>query len=328
MTTIRDVAARAGVSTATVSYALNQPERVNPALRARVEEAARALDYFPDRAARTLRTRRSDLISLIVPDVANHFYAAMARGVHDAIKPRNLHVILSNTDAVAQEERYFLRAMAAQRAAGAIVVPFQLDPEALRRACPPGTPVVVCGAPEVSGDLPSVYTDDEGGAREAVAYLLSSGHRRVAYLGGLPHTPPTTRRYRGYLQAHTGAGVTPDPALCISGDFHRADGEAAMERLLAGPPFDALFAVNDLVAIGAMRMARRHGLRIPDDVAIVGLDDIDEAEIVEPPLTTIRQPSYESGHTAGELLLDLLDGREGVPLHRALPCSLIRRASA
>jgi LacI family transcriptional regulator len=328
MATIREVAARAGVSIATVSYALNRPERVNPAQRARVEEAASALDYHPDSAARTLRTRRSHLVSLIVPDVANHFYAAVARGVHDAIKPRGLHVMLGNTDALAEEERYFLRAVSVQRAAGAIIVPFRLDPEALRRACPPGTPVVVGGAPEVSGDLPSVHADDEGGAREAVAYLLSTGRRRIAYIGGIPRTPPTERRHRGYLQAHADAGMTPDPALVVTGDFHRADGESAMERLLAGPAFDAIFAANDLLAIGAIRTARRHGLRIPDEVAIVGLDDIDEAEIVEPPLTTVRQPSYEFGYTAGELLLDLLDGREGVPLHRALPCTLIRRESA
>jgi len=328
MATIREVAACAGVSTTTVSYALNRPERVNPILRARVEEVARALDYHPDGAARTLRTRRSHLVSLIVPDVANHFYAALARGVHDAMKPRGLHVVLGNTDAIADDERYFLRSVGVQRAAGAIIVPFRLDQAALRRACPTDTPVVVLATSEIAGDLPSVIADDQGGAHLAVAYLLTAGRRRIAYIGGLPGTPPTERRLRGYLEAHTEAGIEADRALITMSDFQRDGGRQAMRHLLAGPRFDGLFAANDLMAIGAIQTARRQGVHVPEDIAIIGLDNIDEAEIIDPPLTTVNNPSYEAGRAAGELLLDLIDGREGVPRHRVLPCTLIRRESA
>lgn len=329
MSTIRDVATRAGVSITTVSYALNRPGRVSPALRARVEDAVRQLDYHPEGAARALRTRQSPLVSLIVPDVANHFYAALARGLSDVVTTHGLQVVLGNTDSREEDERTFLRNVAVQRMRGAVIVPFHLQADALRRACPTDMPLVVIGGSHIAGDLPAISIDDSGGAHEAVSYLLATGRRRVAMLIGQPDTPPSRHRHAGYVRAHVEAGLHPDPALSVASDFQQTGGEKAIEHLYRqGLSFDAVFAANDLIAIGAARALRRQGLRIPDDVALVGFDDIDEAEIIEPALTTVRQPSREIGRAAGELLLDLADGRANVARQQMLTCTFIRRDSA
>lgn len=329
MATIREVAARAGVSTTTVSYALNHPDRVTEELRARVEEAVRDLDYRPNGTARALRTRRSQVVALIVPDMANHFYARLARGVHDVVKPHGFHVTVGSTDADEADERYFLREVAAQRVAGVIVVPFRLSSGAVRRACGQDLQVVAVAPVEGDASVPTLSFDDEGGAEQAVAHLLGRGRRRIAFVGGLTDTPPSRRRYAGYRRAHERAGMPIDPRLQLYADFQREGGEQATMRLLdGGIAFDAIFAANDLMAIGAMRALQRRQIRIPRDVAVVGLDDIDEAEIVEPALTTVRQPAYEAGRCAAEMLIARIDGRPETAAHIVLPTTLIVRESS
>lgn len=329
MSNIREVAARAGVSVATVSYALNRPERVTPELRLRVEQAVRALGYRPDGTARALRTGRSQLISLIIPDVANHFYAQLARGVHDVLKPRGFHVTVGSTDADPEEEDYFLRAISLHRAAGAIAVPFRLSLADVGHICDPTTPIVLLAQPDADVPITCIDIDNEGGADQAVTLLLAQGRRRIAYIDGLSGTPPSRRRYAGYLQAHDRAGALVDPHLRVYGDFQRAGGERAMADLLdTGLAFDGIFAANDLQAIGAMQALCRRGLRVPDDVAVVGFDDIEEAEIVGPALTTVHQPSYEAGRCAAELLLRQIDPPGERPGSVVMPTFLVRRASA
>jgi LacI family transcriptional regulator len=329
MATIRDVAALAGVSTTTVSYALNRPDRVTDEMRLRVQEAVRSLNYRPDGAARALRTGRSHLVSLIVPDVANHFYAAMARGVADTVKPRGLHVVVGSTDAEAAEEIYFLEESVLQRAAGIIVVPFRLTADTVQSVAGRDMPIVLVSGEIGAVEMASIYHNDIGGIEQAVQHLLQQGRRRIAFIGGLANTPVSARRYSGYMVAHRQFGVSVDPRLHVTADFKRAGGEQAMQSLLVnGVAFDAVSAANDLMAIGAMRVLRRHGLRIPQDVAVVGYDDIDEAEIVDPALTTVRQPAYEMGQLAATLLLQHIDGDPQTHTHIAIPTTLVVRDSA
>ena len=328
MATIRDVANLAGVSTTTVSYALNKPDRVTDELRLRVEEAVRALNYRPDGPARALRTGHSHLVSLVVPDVATHFYAAMARGVADTIKSRGLHVVVGSTDAEAAEEVYFLEESALQRAAGIIVVPFRLTPDQVLDACGRDVPIVVIGPRVGNVEIASIAHDDTGGVQQVVEHLLRQGRRRIAFISGLTDTPASDRRHAGYLAAHEHFRIPIDQRLHVTGDFKRTGGEQAMLELLAtGVDFDAVSAANDLMAIGAMRVLRRRGIRIPQDVAVVGYDDIDEAEIVEPALTTVRQPAYEAGQLAAELLLKHIDGAPQVHTHISIPTTLVVRES-
>jgi DNA-binding LacI/PurR family transcriptional regulator len=302
---------------------------VTEELRARVQEAVRALDYRPNGTARALRTRRSQLVALIIPDVANHFYAQLARGVHDAIKPHGFHVTLGNTDAEAAEELYFLREVARQHAAGAIAIPFRLSADQVRDACGRAMPLVVIAPIEPDSGVASIEHDDLGGVAQAVRYLIAQGRRRIVFINGLLDTPPSRRRHAGYLRAHEEAGLTPDPLLQAQGDFKLEGGEHAMRRILeSGAPFDAVSAANDLMAIGAIRALRARKIRIPEDVAVVGYDDIEEAQIVEPALTTVRQPAYETGHAAATLLLKHIEGEPQTTTHLVLSTTLVIRRSA
>jgi DNA-binding LacI/PurR family transcriptional regulator len=267
-------------------------------------------------------------VALIVPDVANHFYAVLARGAHDTLKMRGFHIMLGSTDADGAEERYFLREMATQRAAGAVIIPFQLDAHSIRKICG-SIPVVASAQFDADAGLSQVTFDDQGGAFQAAAYLLSIGRQKVAYIGGAPGTSPAARRHRGYVEAHTALDLQPDPRLEASGDWRHAGGASAMAEILArNIPFDAVFAANDLMAIGALSILRRAGRRVPDDVAVVGFDDIDEAAITEPALTTVHQPAYEMGQRLAELLLAQIDG-QSVPGELIITRgTLIFRASA
>jgi len=329
MATMRDVALRAGVSTATVSHVLNNSGRVTVEIHTRVVEAIRELNYQPNNVARALRTQRSQLVSLVIPDLANHFYAILARGVQDTLKPRGYHVMLGNTDYERLEEEYFLRTAALQHAAGVIVLPFRLDTATARQLCGPDLPVVQIGRPIGDAILPYVYANNVGGAQQAVTYLLEQGRQRIAHIGGLPDTPPARERWQGYVQAHRNVGIEPDPRLHITADFLRTGGETAMRSLLEkGLQPDAVFAANDLMALGALHVLHQAGIRVPEEIAVIGFDDIDEAEFAEPPLTTVHQPTYDIGRHAAELLLMHIDQQAPASNHMILPCTFVRRFSA
>ncbi len=195
--------------------------------------------------------------------------------------------------------------------------------------CGGDIPIVVIGPKVGNIEIASISHDDAGGVEQAVLHLLEHGRRRIAFIGGLSDTPASDRRHAGYLAAHLKFGIPADPQLRVTADFKRTGGEQAMLTLLdSGVTFDAVSAANDLMAIGAMRMLRKRGLRIPQDVAVVGYDDIDEAEIVEPALATVRQPAYEAGQLAAGLLLQHIDGHPQTHAHLMIPTTLVLRDSA
>ncbi|HEX2037219.1 MAG TPA: LacI family DNA-binding transcriptional regulator [Chloroflexota bacterium] len=310
-TSIKDVSRAAGVSISTVSHVLNGTRYVSAELRRRVEEAISRLDYRHNGLARSLRTRRSYAVGLIIPDVTNPYYPQIARGVQDTAAAAGYWVFLCNSDRRPETEVRLLTALEQRRVDGVLLDASWPTPDLLQAIRRAAVPVVLVGSRIDEPDLDVVTVAPNGGL-EAVRHLIGAGHRRIGLIGGPPVGPPVSGGTRlakagGYLLALEEAGLPLDPQLIVQGDYTREGGAAAMERLLALPePPTAVFAGNDLMAIGALAAARRAGRRVPQDVAVVGYDDIPEAAATTPALTTVAVPKYEMGTAAATLLLERL----------------------
>jgi LacI family transcriptional regulator len=304
--TIAEVADVAGVSRTTVSHVISGNRPVAQATRERVEVAIKELGFRPNGLARSLRVRRTDTVALIIPDITNPYYPVLARGLDDALPGHR--TLICNTDAARTREIDFAADAFDRHVDGMVLVAFQIGAGDLREIVESGLPVVSIGASIDDPRVDIVLTDDEHGAFEAARYLIERGHRRIGMIGGAEG--PGHRRAAGYRRALDEAGLASDPGLTAIAEWTRRGGQDAMRRLVSlhDRP-TAVFCANDLMAIGAMDVARDGGLSIPGDLALVGYDDIEAATLVNPPLTTVVNPAYEAGQAAGGLLLDRMSGR-------------------
>jgi LacI family transcriptional regulator len=328
-----DVARAAGVSQATVSYVLNGNTSVSvpDETRQRILSAAEMLSYVPDYAARSLRTQKTHTIAAIIPDINNPFYPTFARGIQDVVRHHNYDLILYNTDELAAEERKCLRSVQRGRVDGIIIVPFHSKPEELQRLTETKIAEVVVVSPiygPYSDLLNTVGADDRAAAQVAVEYLIQKGHNRIAMVVG-KDGPPRQTRIEGYRLALANAGLAYEH-VAYGGNFTEEGGYVAMRRVLeSGQRPTAVFAANDLMAIGAMRAMREVNLRIPQDMAVIGIDDIPAARLVTPALTTVSQFAEQLGRRAAEILFENLDGkRVGQLIHAETLFQLIIRDSA
>ena len=304
--TIRHVARRAGVSTATVSRALSGSGPVRARVAARVKAAARALGYEPNRIARSLRVRRTRMAGVLIPDVQNPFFTAVVRGVEDVLQAEGWTLLLGNSDDHPERERSCLGTLRAEGAAGVVLVP-GLPAAAYRAIVSAGLPLVAIDRAPEGLDVDRVTVANVEGARRAVAHLISLGHRRLGFIGGPAGLSTAAERLEGYEAALAETGLRRPAGRIEEGDFRPSGGRAAMARLLArAAPPTAVFVANDLMTLGAYEAIRARGLRVPRDVAVVGFDDAPWAEWLHPPLTTVAQPAYELGATAARLLLERL----------------------
>ncbi len=326
--TIAQVAAAAGVSPTTVSHVLTGRRRVGSTTRERVEGAVRQLGYRPNIVARNLRTKQSHMIAIIVPDITNPFYTVLARGLADRVEGDGYATYVCNTDATAHRERKFIQDVVDRGVDGLAMA--SVDGASTEIVAPvrSGTPIVCLGDSVDHPEVDRVTPDDEGGSRAATLHLLGTGAQRVAMIQGAAGSGLS--RVQGYRRALTEAGRTFDAAMVRDGQWTRAGGRDAMRSLLAVDPApDAVFCANDLMAIGAMDAIREHGLTIPRDLRLVGFDDVDAAAMVTPTLTTVRNPSYDAGGAAGDLLLSRILGRHTAARRTVvLPCRLVVRESA
>jgi len=328
--TIYNVASRAGVSTATVSRALNGTAKIAPATRQAIDEAVRELGYRPNGLARSLRTKSTQTIALLLPDITNPFFPRLVRGVQVAARRRGYLMLLASAEGDAAGEQDYLELFRANAVDGALLVGVSIPSEQITRVVAEGFPIVSLDRDIDCPDVPLVQVDNREGARTAVEHLLQLGHRRIAHIGG-PHGLNISReRLAGYREALTSARIAVDPALIVEGDYEETGGAAAAARLLdSGVHFTAVFAANDLTAIGAMDALHERGLQVPDDVSVVGFDDLRLAAYVSPGLTTVHQPAAEIGERAAGILIDIIRGRRraGRVGHVVLPPHLVERAS-
>lgn len=331
--TLEEVARRAGVSRATVSRAINGGARVSPEVRHAVERAIAELGYVPNRAARSLVTRRTDSVALVVPEtgakfVNDPFLTGALQGVTGGLAGTEFQLVLLIAHQAGDTDR-LLRYLRSGHVDGALVVSHHREdhlPTELTRA---GLPAVFLGRPLEQGEAVVTYVDSDnvGGGRAATEHLVRRGCRRIATIAGPQDMPPGVDRLAGWRGALRDARL-PDDAVAY-GDFTVESGAAAMTSLLAQrPDLDAVFVANDLMATGAMRVLRESGRAVPDDVAIVGFDDSLLAAATEPPLTTVQQAAERLGQRMAELLLQRLRGEPLRPGGEILPTELIVRASA
>jgi LacI family transcriptional regulator len=334
---IKDVAARAGVSIGTVSNVLNRPEVVRAATRMRVEQAIDELGFVPNGSARQLKAGRSTIVAYVLLDAGNPFFTDVARGVEHAVRKEGLSLFLCNTDQDATREDEYLRDLAELRVRGLLITPTDTASAKLLNLRSKGIPVVLLD--RVLDDdrrhWCAVGVDDVHGGDLAVEHLLDGGHRRLCFVGGPHSIPQVADRQTGAARAIERAGLAPDALTSLpTTGLGFNDGRLAGERLLGLPTNrrpTAAFCANDLVALGLLQHLTRAGLRVPDDIAIVGYDDIEYASAAAVPLSSVAQPRYELGRAAAELLLDEARADQGADHeHRQLVFApeLIARASS
>lgn len=321
MPTIGDIAARAHVSTATVSHVINDSAYVSPKLRERVLRAVREVDYHPNWMARSLRTKHTKTVGMIVADITNPFFASVVRGAEDLLNQEGYTLIIGNSDNDPAKEESYHHAFTTKRADGLLLVisPAANIPEYLRRHNLEEQPIVYIDRwyRGLHGD--SVLVDNLTGSAEGVELLLASGHERVAILTG-PMLNLTARvRLKGYEQALKQHGLEIDPKLIREGRFDVASGyELTKELLSLSPRPTGLFSSNGLMTIGCLRALRELGIRCPQEVALVGFDDMDFFDLTIPQVTVVAQPGYDLGATAAETLVKRLSGRATRSYHRTL----------
>ncbi|GAA3753989.1 LacI family transcriptional regulator [Spinactinospora alkalitolerans] len=306
---IGEVAARAGVSPGTVSNVLNRPERVAEATRRRVEEAIRELDYVRNSSGSSLRSGRTDSIGLLVLDVTNPFFTEVARGVEDEATAEGLAVLLLNSAERADRQRRSLRLLAEQRAAGAVVMPIDDDLSDLLWLRQRGISWVLLDRGDIEVEEGcSVCVDNHAGGLAAGRHLISLGHERISFVSGPFAIEQCRDRLAGLRSACAEAGLDPHEAVRVveTPQLNARSGEDAAEAVLAGGPRrrpQAVFCANDQLALGLLKSLGRRGIRAPEDISVMGYDDIDVASLIHPGLTSVAQPKYEMGRAAMRLLL-------------------------
>jgi len=309
--TIRDVARDAGMSVATVSRAIRYPHLLSKDTLEKVNAVIAQLGYRPNLAAQNLRGTKTDLVLIVVPSLSP-FFLEICRGAEAAAGESGYNVLMGHTGRQIERERHLLEETDAGRADGAIVVT-SVDLLALTGSgrLPPA--ILALDVSNGTG-LPIVRADHTAGAEEATLYLAGLGHRRIAHIKGSAASGMTQHRLEGYLAALQKCGLAAAPGLIVDGDFTLESGEAAMETLLTLEERPtAVFAANDQMALGAIRTLRRAGLRVPEDMSVIGFDDERIAALYDPPLSTVRIPTYEIGYWAMKQMARLLAGEKVEP---------------
>jgi len=329
--TIQDVAKYAGVSVATVSHVINNTHYVSPELSQRVDEAIRALNYQPNKLARALNRRDIPLLALIVPDISNPYWSSFSRAVQDIADPCEYSVIVCSSDGLYEREKRFLRSLSGL-IGGIIIHPYHVTLADVNQLIGGKIPVLILGDFISDEAQPQnwdqVASNNLESAQLVVEHLIGLGHRKIAFIQGPEGTPTSKRRLAGFLRALETAGIPVVDDLIVTGDYTHKGGYLAMKDLLnrhLRPT--AVACANDLSALGALEAAKQMGLSIPQDLSIVGFDNIDEAALASPPLTTVHLSPRHIGKVAAETLIERMKGRQE-PIRVLIEGSLVIRKSS
>jgi LacI family transcriptional regulator len=329
--TITDVASEAGVHPSTVSRVLNghAESTIRPATRERILAAADRLGYRPSALARSLRLQRTLTLGMLVPDITNPFFSSIIKGAEDAALERGYNLILCNSEDDPAREAAYLRVLRERQVDGLLIASSQMADDTIDELREEDFPFVLLNrAGQSAGDL-AVVVDNRAAALGVVAHLAGLGHRRVGHIAGPRNTSTGADRREGYRAGIRAHGLADEPGLVVEADaFSEAAGDRALGIMLAGTARPtAVFAANDLIAIGMLQRLRGIGARVPGDLSIVGFNDIPLAGLLEPALTTVRVPQLEMGAVGAHLLIDRLEGRPIGDVRLTLPTELVIRAS-
>jgi DNA-binding LacI/PurR family transcriptional regulator len=329
-TTIFDVAKRAGVSIGTVSRVLNNRDRVHPDTRERVLQVVAELGYQRNALARGLALQETRILGLLIPMVNDPFFFEIVRGVEDATTSRGYSLLIASQPR-ASADRAYLDVFQRGYIDGLVLVAANVQAAEIHELNDRGMAMVLVEQ-DAHADIPSFVSDNYGGARLMAAHLIGLGHRRIGYIAGTDTTTDNAERLRGLRDVLAEHGLILPHDHIAHGNYLRGSGHAAMQQLLDLPERpQAVFAANDQMALDAIQAARDRGLRVPEDIAVVGFDDISLANYVSPPLTTVAQPAYDMGYHAAAFALDIIsaarEGRTLKPQHMKLPTRLVVRRS-
>ncbi len=327
--TIKDVAKQAGVSVTTVSRVLNNKPDVSPKTRDKILEIIDELGYNPNGVARGLVMQRTFTLGLIIPDISNPFFPEVARAIEDKAQKLGYSVIFYNTDNHPENEKKAIDLLCSKQVDGLIVSLSLGNGELLQKLQKKNFPVVQIDRSVPGSDYPAVMIDNKKSSFEIVEYLINAGHQRIAHITGDLHTATARDRLAGYQQALEKADLKVNDKLIINGDYSKDSGWQAMNYLLQLPKKPtAVFAANDLMAIGAYSAAFSADYQIPEDISVVGHDDIDVASVIRPELTTIKQPKYVLGEMAVDLLVQMIEEKSKIlKSDKILKADLIIRKS-
>jgi LacI family transcriptional regulator len=329
--TITDVASAAGVHPSTVSRILtgHAGTTIRPATRQRVLAAADHLGYRPSALARGLRLQQTLTLGMLVPDITNPFFSSIIKGAEDAARERGYNLILCNSEDDPEREATCLRALREHEVDGLLIASSQMADDTIAGLREEAYPFVLLNRATESADDLAVVVDNHAAALGAMRHLAALGHHRVGHIAGPQSTTTGVDRYEGYRAGVLACGLADEPGLAVEADaFSMEAGHRALGIMLDGPARPtAVFAANDLIAIGMLQRLRGLGARVPDDLSIVGFNDIPLAGLLEPALTTVRVPQLEMGVAGAHLLIDRLEGRPISDVRLTLPTELIVRAS-
>lgn len=324
--TIYDVAQAAGVSAATVSRVLAGRDSVAPTTRDRVIDTANRLGYRLNALARGLSSRTSDMVAVMIPDIANPFFGSLVKGVQTAALAHGLVTLVCDTGADAEQERVYLDALLARQVRHVFVVGLTLRRSTVSDYMAAGVNFIALDRPMQNASSVVVRSDNRAGGELAVAHLLGLGHHRIAHISGPPNLPQSRHRKAGYVKALAAAGLHLDEQMLVNSDFSEEGGAAAFHELdRRGAGFTAIFAADDVIAMGAMSAAASTGRQVPADLSIVGFDDVLPARYTTPPLTTVRQDAMAMAARAVQLISVPEETRRHSPV--VLPVALVIRGS-
>lgn len=329
--TIYDIAKKANVSAMTVSKVINQTGRISSATRERVQQVIDELGYIPNSNARSLVLQRTGILSLLITDITNPFYTTLARGAEDAAHERGYRLLFANSDEDYGKEKSYVEALLSTRVDGVLFAPAgDRSLDHLQQLQARSIPFVILDrtVPGITSDV--IAGDSREGALQLMRYLVKLGHRRIALVNGSPDVSTARLREQGYMEGLQEAGLDADPSFVLRTDYRDFRDEHALHSLLDGPDGPtAIFAANNLVAIGVIRILRKKGLAVPDDVSVVCFDDLDAASAFDPFLTVAAQPAYEFGVRGMRMLIDRIEDKAPAePQTVILPSELRIRASA
>ncbi|MCL4515445.1 MAG: LacI family transcriptional regulator [Firmicutes bacterium] len=331
--TLADVARLAGVAISTASVVLNNKGRVSPATRAQVQAAAQALGYQPNAVARRLASRRTNIVAVVVPSLANPFFATIVHELQGRLLDAGLDIIMYDTEDDVQLEAKHTESLLRNRVDGVVFIGQHTGMEhpndqILRELPEQGVKLVLVERELSESPIPQIYADKEEGARSAVRHLVSLGHRRIAMVGGFLSMGGSFLRRRGYETALQEAKIPVDSDLIVDGGFTPLGGyQVTRELLLRRPGITALFVANDLMSIGVLKALQESGKRVPEDVSVIGFDNIPESRFLNPSLSTVDVPTRRLGQAAAEVLLSSLEDKTTNSRTIVFPVELIIRDS-
>lgn len=331
MSTLKEVAKHAEVSITTVSRVMNDASKVNPETRERVQKTMRKLGYQPSRVAQRLRTTkgRSKMLGLIIPDIQNQFYSNIVRGIEDVAYGKDYAVILCNSDENPSKERFYLDVLQSESVDGIILPPIHQYSKVVEGLIESGVPVVCVDRKLVRENVDTVVINNEKGGYMAVKHLIDHGHKRIAILSSSPQFSSFEERQKGYERALMENGLELDHALIKEGDPRSTETARELTEELLGldiPP-TAIFATNNLMTLGVIEAVNEAKLKIPSEISIIGFDDMPWAKAIVPPLTVIKQPGYEMGRRAAELMFQRIEDPKREPVQVTMESTIIIRDS-